>query len=131
MDPIKCGVAIIRRGSEYLIAQRNEGDSFPLHWEFPGGKREENESFEECIVREAKEEIDIAIRIVRKLKKVRGHSNARVFDLHFYLCEWVSGAPRALECKQVQWVEGAELKNYQFPPANDSIIRLIGNPSFK
>jgi 8-oxo-dGTP diphosphatase len=59
--------AIIIFGNKILAAQRSEKMKLPLKWEFPGGKVEENENNEECIVREIKEEINVEIEIVKKL----------------------------------------------------------------
>ncbi|MDO8992976.1 MAG: NUDIX domain-containing protein, partial [Daejeonella sp.] len=36
-------------------------------WEFPGGKIEENETAEECLIREIKEELNIEIEITASL----------------------------------------------------------------
>ena len=44
-----------------LIAQRNLKKSQGGLWEFPGGKIEPNETKEEAIIREIKEEMDIDI----------------------------------------------------------------------
>lgn len=62
--------AVIRDGEQYLICQRSEKMKSPLKWEFPGGKVEEGESLEECLLREIKEELDIKITIERKLDTV-------------------------------------------------------------
>lgn len=45
-----------------LIAQRNLKKSQGGLWEFPGGKIEPNETKEEAIIREIKEEMDIRYR---------------------------------------------------------------------
>ena len=68
---IPCGVALIRRGREFLIAQRNEGDTFGSFWEFPGGKKMDEETFEECIAREVNEEVGIDIVVQEKLMDIR------------------------------------------------------------
>ena len=44
--------AIITQNNTYLIVQRNKNKHLGLKWEFPGGKVNFNESFEEALSRE-------------------------------------------------------------------------------
>jgi len=48
--------AIIKKDNQYLIVQRNKNKHLGLKWEFPGGKVDENESFESALKREIQEE---------------------------------------------------------------------------
>ena len=43
--------AIIKKDNEFLIVQRNKNKHLGLKWEFPGGKVDENESFESALKR--------------------------------------------------------------------------------
>lgn len=45
-----------------LVTRRAAGQSLAGHWEFPGGKLEDGESVQDCIVRELKEELSISVR---------------------------------------------------------------------
>ena len=56
--------AILRRDGKILICQRKEGGNCSLLWEFPGGKREAGETMEQCAIRECKEELGIAVRLL-------------------------------------------------------------------
>ena len=42
-NTINVTCAIIVKDNKILVAQRSEKMKFPLKWEFPGGKLEENE----------------------------------------------------------------------------------------
>lgn len=127
---IPCGVGVIRRGREFLIAQRNPEDTLGSFWEFPGGKRAPGETFEQCITREVREETGVEIRVHEKLMEVKKKYNGRVIWLNFYLCSYVSGEPRAIDCQKAQWADVLELRNFKFPPANDRVIKdLIKNYS--
>lgn len=59
--------AIIYFETKIFVAQRSDKMKLPLKWEFPGGKLEADESEEECIIREIKEEINIDIKLLSKL----------------------------------------------------------------
>jgi A/G-specific adenine glycosylase len=122
---IPCGVAVIRRGREVLIAQRNADDTFGSFWEFPGGKKNPGESFTDCVRRETKEELGIDIRVRHKLMEIRKSYNQKVIWLNFYLCDYLSGEPRPIECQQVRWADVADLKNFRFPPANEIVIESL------
>lgn len=122
---IPCGVAVIRRGREVLIAQRNADDTFGSFWEFPGGKKNPGESFTDCVRRETKEELGVDIFVRRKLMDIRKNYNQKVIWLNFYLCDYVSGEPRPIECQKVLWADVSELKNYRFPPANEIVIETL------
>ena len=51
--------AIIKKDNHYLIAKRNRDKYMGLKWEFPGGKVEESETFEEALSREILEELNV------------------------------------------------------------------------
>jgi len=52
LKEIEVGCAVIYRRGKLLISQRRPGDSLGGYWEFPGGKRDGDETFEACIARE-------------------------------------------------------------------------------
>ncbi len=111
-----------------LIAQRKHGDFLGGYWEFPGGKQEEGETIEDCLAREAVEELGIELRASRlHCQKTHEYPNRKLF-FHFYFCEYLSGEPQTLDCQDVRWVRVEELPQYQFPPADADIIAdLIAN----
>ena len=59
--------AIIYVGNKILVTQRSKNMNLPLKWEFPGGKLEINESEIKCIERELKEELNIEIKVIKRL----------------------------------------------------------------
>jgi mutator protein MutT len=122
---IPCGVALIRRDREFLISQRKKSDSFGLLWEFPGGKKNSDESFEDCVVREVKEEVDIDIRVHDKFMELRRPYHERTIWLNFFLCSHVAGEAKPVDCEKVEWVRVEDLKKYSFPPANEEVIKKL------
>jgi mutator protein MutT len=123
---IPCGVALVRRGRQFLISQRMANDTFPNLWEFPGGKKNPGETFEHCVAREALEELGIEVRVEKKIGEVRREHHQKIIWLNFFLCSELNGdGPRALECQAFLWVDVEELKNYQFPPANEKLIEQL------
>lgn len=125
MIVIPCGVALIRRGGEYLIAQRRKNDSFGSLWEFPGGKKDPDESFEECVVREVKEEVGLDVRVEEKFMEMRRPYHERIIWLNFFLCTYLGGEPKPIDCERIEWVRVEDMKKYKFPPANDKVIQKL------
>ena len=60
---IEVGAAIIFRDGKLLITQRHADSHLGGLWEFPGGKREEGETFEQCLVRELQEELCVGVSV--------------------------------------------------------------------
>ena len=61
--------ALVREGNKFLIGQRPEGKARAGMWEFIGGKTEPNETNEEALIRECREEIGVTL----DLNGVRPH----------------------------------------------------------
>src|SRR5688572_28642835 len=58
---IQVSAGLIFRSGQLLITQRHADAHLGGLWEFPGGKREPGESFEQCLARELKEELGIEV----------------------------------------------------------------------
>jgi A/G-specific adenine glycosylase len=123
-------VGVIRRGKRLLIDRRKPEGLLGGLWEFPGGKRKENESLERCLTREVREELGIRVKVVRPLMSIpHAYTHFRI-TLHVYECRYVSacpehsrrGRPRAIGCAEWRWVRPDELDRYAFPSANRKVI---------
>ena len=122
MGLFEVGCAIIHKDGKLLIAQRHLQDSFGGYWEFPGGKREPNETIEECLAREAFEELGIRIHPERLLcNSVHGAPERRI-SLFFFFCKWVSGEPRAIDCKDFRWVSQEDIRRYTLLPGDLEVL---------
>ena len=70
---------IIEKDNKYLLIKRadNEKKEHQGNWECPGGKLEEGESFEDAALREAKEETNLDIKIIRIIKKIDANNETQ------------------------------------------------------
>ncbi|HNU79873.1 MAG TPA: 8-oxo-dGTP diphosphatase MutT [Bacillota bacterium] len=123
---IVTAAAIIRDG-KVLIAQRQQGSHMEYKWEFPGGKLEPDETPEECIIREIKEEMDIDIEVDDIYKVVKFKYEEKDILLLCYLCRIIKGDLKAIECNDFRWVTKDELPGFDFVPADLPIVEKLIN----
>ena len=116
---------LIWKQEKLLIAQRPSEGMLGGLWEFPGGKQEPGETLEECLVREIREELDIAIEVREPLVSVDHAYSHFSITLHAFNAVWVGGEPRALECADWRWVDPADLEAYALPRADRRIIEYL------
>lgn len=120
--------AIIYVGNKILATQRSRLMRLPLKWEFPGGKLEEGESEIECIKREIKEELNIEIRIIKRLSpSIHDYSD---FTIHLvpYVAKYESGEIILMEHATFKLFEKHELSLLDWAEADLPIIRELLNP---
>src|SRR5712691_2969376 len=127
MRVIEVAAALIRdQAGRYLITQRRRGSHLAGLWEFPGGKREPAESFEECLRRELTEELSAAFTVGDLVEIVRWEYPDRLVVLRFYGCRLESGTIEPREGQAMAWVEPQRLADYDFPPADRALLdRLL------
>jgi mutator protein MutT len=122
---IEVGAAVIFNHGKILISQRDDSSHLSGLWEFPGGKREDNESFEECVRREIQEELNVEVAVQNLFEAVEYEYAEKIVFLKFYRCLYVRGEAKALGCRQFQWVPPSKLPSFNFPPANQTVIQKL------
>jgi len=93
-------------------------------WEFPGGKIEPGESDEDCIVREIREEMEIQIKTIKKLKSVEHHYPDKSIRLIPFLCKIVSGNINLTEHEEFRWTKKTEILLLDWAEADRKIIEV-------
>ena len=122
---IEVVAGVIYKDNKFLIAQRNLKKAQGGLWEFPGGKIEPNETKENAIVREIKEELDIDIEVKSYLSEKVFKYPEKDINLIALECKKINGEIRLLEHEDYKWVSKNELDNFQFAPADLFIIEKI------
>jgi mutator protein MutT len=120
--PIEVSAGLIFRDGKLLITRRRAGAPLGGLWEFPGGKREPGESFEECLHRELREELGVEVQIAALLDDIVHQYPERSVRLQFFRCLWLRHEPRAILCDDLAWVAAAQLSDYEFPAADARIL---------
>ena len=113
---------VFNKSGELLIDQRLESSSMGGMWEFPGGKKNSDESIKETIKRELKEELGIVVEVGLKLLSFEHAYTHKKLYFTVYICELISGEPKPLASQKLLWVSPEKLFDFPFPAANAKII---------
>lgn len=117
---IEAVVGIIRKDGKFLIQKRPSSGLLADLWEFPGGKREAEETLEQALRRELREELGVEVADARPLITVRhAYTRFRV-RLHAYECRLKSD-PKT-DPKKLRWVSLRALRRYPFPSGSARIV---------
>jgi 8-oxo-dGTP diphosphatase len=114
---------IINNEERILAAQRSKNMSLPLKWEFPGGKIEHNETPEDCLIREIKEELSIEIQIINVLPtNIHAYPNITI-ELMPFICAHVKGDIILKEHADFKWLHKNELLALDWADADVPIVK--------
>lgn len=117
---------VVFKDSKVLICQRSEEGSFPLKWEFPGGKIEPGESPREALRRELVEELAIDITIEEELLAYEYiYPGGFTVHLTFFLVTDFVPEPVNLQFNKIDWADINSLDDYDFLEGDQSLINLL------
>ena len=99
--------AIIHEG-KFLAARRAPSEKHAGWWEFPGGKFEEGEDAEACLIREIMEELELEVEIGDSIGMwIFDHGDV-VVRLHVMECRIISGDMKLHVHDKVVWCDGPD-----------------------
>ncbi|MCU0472658.1 MAG: (deoxy)nucleoside triphosphate pyrophosphohydrolase [Bacteroidales bacterium] len=117
MTRVTC--AIIRNEeNEVLVVQRGEKSDHPFKWEFPGGKVNDGETEEECIIREIREELSIDIVICERMSEVAYDYGKKHILLIPFVCDTLDELPLLSEHIAFKWITSRELRSIDYSEAD-------------
>jgi 8-oxo-dGTP diphosphatase len=122
---MKVTCALILSENKILAVQRGQVQHHAGKWEFPGGKVKENESYEECLKRELREELNIEVIIHDKLDTVFHNYPEFKIELIPFVCEVSKGSLMLKEHAALKWCTFDEFENLDFSTADELLIRGI------
>lgn len=118
--------ALIQDGDKYLIAKRSTGDTNVYgKQEFPGGKVESNETEEQAIEREIKEEFELIIKAKKYITNNVCEYTKKTINLKLYECQHIDGEFKLHDHSEYRWVAVEELLKYDLAPADLSLAEYI------
>jgi 8-oxo-dGTP diphosphatase len=111
---IGIGIMILKEGK--VLLGKRKGSHGEGEYSFPGGHLEYMESFEECVLREIKEECGIEIQNLRFQFLANMQEYAPKHYCHIgMIADWKSGEPQVLEPEKCERWEWYSLKNLPSP----------------
>ena len=126
---IEVSAGLIFREGRLLIAQRPEGTHLAGYWEFPGGKREDGETFEECLVRELREELGVEVSVGARIESIRHDYPGKSVRIDFFTCRLQEEEPASKEGQSLRWIQVEELGDFSFPDADAHLIERLKRDS--
>jgi 8-oxo-dGTP diphosphatase len=127
MKRIEVVAAVIQHQNKILAVQRGPAKYAYISekWEFPGGKMEAEETEEQTIIREIREELDMQIEVKAKLLTVEHSYPDFHLTMHAYLCETEQSEPTLTEHIDFKWLSLAELEVLDWAGADVPIVEVL------
>lgn len=115
--------AVIRKNGNILAVRRGPGKHLAGHWEFPGGKPEENESPESCLARELSGEFSIRTKVGAYIGESVYDYGEKVVHLQGYEVEHTGGVFELVDHDELRWLNIDQLTDVKWAPADLSLVR--------
>ena len=111
-----------------FATQRGYGE-YKDGWEFPGGKVEENETPQQALIREIKEELDTEIEVGDLIDRIEYNYPKFYLSMDCYLCKVKNGTLTLKEHEAARWLDKDNIDSVDWLPADmwliEDIIRLL------
>lgn len=118
--------AILRNASGHvLLCRRALGQKQAGCWEFPGGKQEEQESLEECLKREMREELGLETKPGRILGESIYRYDHGAIRLIAMECLWIHGEITLTVHDKAEWVPVHQILDFELSPADIPLARTL------
>ena len=124
MNHIEVVAAIIQKDDKIFATQRGYGQ-WKDWWEFPGGKIEPGEIFEDALKREIREELSTDININKLFYTVDYDYPRFHLTMHCYICSLQNDAMHLNEHEAARWLTKNELDSVKWLPADIVIIKQL------
>ncbi len=118
-------IAVIRKNNKYLLTKRTDIDPednqfAPFVWNFPGGGVEKNESYQQALTREIKEELNVSLDKIIRIPKIFSDTRGQwqgIFNV--FLCSLKDENQEIIlneEASEYNWFTTDEIKNLKTLP---------------
>jgi len=126
---INVAAAIIYIDGRFLLSKRKAEQHQGNKWEFPGGKIDGDETVEQALVRELKEELNIDVVQQQSFMNLEFEYPEKKVSLFFQLVTQFNGTEQGAEGQEVNWFDHEQIQTLTFPDANLPVLEKIKNLS--
>lgn len=119
--------ALIWDQNKFMICQRPAHKARGLLWEFVGGKVEPGETKEQALIRECREELAVTLSVGEVFMDVIHEYPDLTVHLTLFNAIISEGIPQMLEHNDIRWITVEEIDQYDFCPADESILNRLKN----
>lgn len=124
MKQIRVVAAIIKNEDKVLATKRGYGEFINM-WEFPGGKIEPDETKEEALIREIKEELNVEISIDNFALDIEYQYPTFYLFMSCFMCSIKNGCVELLEHNDGKWLKKEELNSVNWLPADIDAVNYL------
>lgn len=125
MEIVKVSAGVIIDKDKVLITRRAPKENYAGGWEFPGGKIEGDETQEECLLRELKEELNIQVIVRERCSEVTHNYGTIRINLIAYYCTITDGEISISVHDKFKWIKINDLLQYDLLPADIPIAKKV------
>ena len=127
---VRVAAAIIVRkekedGRDTVFATQRGYGEYKDGWEFPGGKVEENETPQQALIREIREELDTEIEVGDLIDSIEYNYPKFYLSMDCYLCKVKKGTLTLKEHEAARWLDKDSLDSVNWLPADVTIVGKI------
>ena len=121
-DRIEVAAGVVTNAEGRILICRRKGALDGL-WEFPGGKREKGETFQQCLERELMEELELPVQAGDTLGSVLRREGEKTIWLVFVSATLKDTTDLVLhDHGKAAWILPEEASQYEFCPADQSFL---------
>lgn len=128
-EPLHVVAAVIEDDGRILACRRRAGKADAGRWEFPGGKIEPGETPAEALVREIREELDLAIEVRGELTTDDTQVGERMIRLTCLTATLTSARPKtSTDHDALVWATRDELPGFDWAAPDLPAVALLMRP---
>lgn len=123
---VRVVAAVIREDGKIFATARGYGE-FKGLWEFPGGKIEDEETPQQALIREIKEELTATIKVGDLITTIEYDYPTFHLSMDCFWAEIAEGKLQLKEAEAAKWLERDEFDTVNWLPADRELIKKINN----
>ena len=117
------GIVKNENGEILLLKRHPKSIHGPEKWELPGGKVDRGEFFDECLVREIKEETNLEAKVGDFCEAIQDdYFHKRTIQVIMYLTDIEGKVKISDEHEDFKWVKVEDIKDLEITPALEKLL---------